>query len=124
MKSKKDTAKINAIKKDVKSSIKICHKQLTDAIFDLCRETGLSPSVPVMLTKTILLETRKQRLEHGIFHGYETRTILCNKILWSDIVTTFFMLEHTDGGIASSNELSIDNLLAIYDEMLNVLKRL
>ena len=115
--------KIEKIKKGVQPCIDQCRESLVKAIIDLCRETGKPTSEPVQFTQTLLLRATKPVIKHGDLRGYATETVLCDKLLWGEH-GDFFFVEYAATMCKASYELSIDNLIAIYNEMLKICKSL
>lgn len=126
MKKKINSESVKQIRNHADTGLELCRKSLVKSIIGLCRETGLDSGKPIRFTKTLILMTTKPRFNRKNFVGYETETTICNQLLWSEDAC-YFMVEMDSATVSSSKSdffLTIDNLTIIYNEMLEVLKKL
>lgn len=120
---KKENKKVKEIKKFVATGIDIYRRNITKAIIDLCRETGIDEAYDIQFTQLVMLHTTKPHRSNGRFFYFVTETTLCNRISWSE-KQNIFLVGLSDGYVKASTFMSIDDLNCIYAEMLNVLKNL
>ena len=124
MKKKTDSKSVKEIKAFAENGMEVCRNRLVKSIIDLCRETGIDSSIDIQFTQILILHTTKAKTYKDKFQGYDTETTICDRISWGSDQCSFFMIGLNGQYMKSSHYLTLDNLVCIYNEMLNVLKKL
>ena len=113
---------MKAIRAGVENAMNNCKKELIRAILDLCRRTEIEGVIT--FTGAIILQNTQPVNRCGILHHFETKTTVCDRILWANDNVEFFMLEMGNHFSHGSAVMTIGELADVYTEMVKVVRKI
>ena len=108
------------IKKKYENAVENCRKEMVESIIELCRESGIDPSIDIMFGKPLIIHTTKVKTDKKRFNRYETETVIADRISWCPDHPYTFHLGWQGTYCKSSHQLTLDQLSIVYSEMVQI----
>lgn len=112
--------KIKEIKEKYENAVENCRKKMVESIIELCRESGIDPSLDIMFGKPLIIHTTKVKTYKKRFNGYETETVIADRISWCPDHPNTFHLGWQGNYCKASFQLTLDQLSIVYSEMAQI----
>lgn len=100
-------------------------KEMVGLILALCKQTGINPSIDIQFTNVLFIHTTEPFKKNGVglVKGITTHTLVTDSLHWHP-EHGFFMLKWQGHACQSSDFLTLDTLVVVYEEMKRVLAKL